>query len=200
MPRTLFIGTGNKGKITEIRDALGDRELQLLTPADWADPIIEPAESGDTFLLNALAKARHYHAVTQLPTIADDSGIFVEALRGELGTTTRRWGAGPTASDHEWIMHFLSRMRSEENRRARFVCVIAYIDADGREHTFEGSCHGSITDTLEAEYLPGLPISACFKPDGCETVFSALLTSQKHAISHRGRALQSFIGYLDRSA
>jgi XTP/dITP diphosphohydrolase len=184
----LLLATGNRGKTIEMREALDGLGLTLLDLND-VPTIGQPDETGATFHENASQKARHYFEAAKLPVIADDSGIHIEALAGELGIHTRRWGAGPAATDEEWIRYFLDRMKKEQNKRAKFVCVLSHIDADGREHLFEGTCNGVITDDLEAEYLPGLPISACFKPDGFDRVFSALSLEQKNSTSHRGRAL-----------
>lgn len=193
----LLIGTNNAGKVIEISEVLGDIGLELLTPKD-VHITLDPEETGSTFAENALLKARHFfeHGGA-IPTIADDSGILIDALEGELGIHTRRWGAGATASDQEWIDHFLERMEKEENRKARFVCNLAYIDPEGTEHIFEGTCEGSITPALEADYLPGLPISACFKPNGFESVYSAMTIDEKNSISHRGRAVQQLRTYLE---
>ena len=184
----LLIGTSNKGKIIEIKEALDGLNVQILSPADVG--ITEaPHEEGDTFQANAIQKAHFYFDRTKIPTLADDSGIIVEALEKELGIHTRRWGAGPEASDQEWIEFFLNRMKKEKNKRARFVCILAFIDEAGKEFFFEGTCDGIITETLEADYLPGLPISACFRPDGCTNVYSAMPIEEKNRISHRGRAV-----------
>lgn len=184
----LLIGTNNEGKVIEISEVLSGLELELVTPESLSIAS-DPKESGASFKENAILKAKHFHALSGgLPTIADDSGIVVEALRNELGLHTRRWGAGPSAGDEEWIEHFLNRMKQEENKRAAFLCTLAYLDHRGDLHTFEGRCEGSITDALEANYLPGLPISACFKPDGYDRVFSALSIEQKNSTSHRGQA------------
>lgn len=184
----LLIATSNKGKIVEISEALQGLDIVLKTPLDVG--ITEsPHEHGDTYEENALEKARFYHKHARIPTLADDSGIVIEALEKELGVHTRRWGAGPTASDADWIEYFLQRMSKEKNRRARFVCCLALIDADGSEHLFTGTCDGVITESLEAGYLPGLPISACFRPDGFEQVYSAMNLEQKNSTSHRGRAV-----------
>ncbi len=194
----LLLGTGNPGKIREIGEALADLDIRSITPADVG--IAEnPHEEGDTFADNARQKARFYFERSNgIPTLADDSGIVVEALANELGIHTRRWGAGPDASDHRWIAFFLDRMRSEENTRARFICSLCFIDAQGNEHLFEGACDGVITDELEADFLPGLPISACFRPDGSAKVYSALSIEEKNRISHRGRALGGFRKYLEQ--
>lgn len=187
----LLLGTSNAGKIKEISDALAALSLAIVTP-DAVGITEKPEETGITYEENAIQKAQFYFDRAHIPTLADDSGIVVDALQNELGIHTRRWGKGPNATDYEWIEFFLERMREEENRKARFLCTLAYIDDAGMLHTFEGSCDGVITAELEADYLPGLPISACFKPDGYEKVFSALSVDEKNQISHRGRALQEF--------
>ena len=191
----LLIGTNNKGKIIEIAQVLSDLPIEIKAPKDLG--IVKmPSETGETFEENALQKARFYFDQSGCPTVADDSGIEVDALVGELGIHTRRWGAGPEASDEEWIAYFLKRMNGEKNRKARFVCALAYIDADGAVHGFRGTCEGVITRTLEADYLPGLPISACFKPDGCERVYSAMSIEQKNRTSHRGKAVHQLADFL----
>ncbi|MBI3331703.1 transposase [Candidatus Peregrinibacteria bacterium] len=188
----LVVGTTNRGKILEIQECLRDLPIEIINPLDLHYIEDTPHETGDTFEANAIQKARFYFDRTGLPTLADDSGIIVEALKKELGIHTRRWGAGPQASDKEWIDYFLKRMKKEKDKRARFVCVLCYIDKHGKEHLFEGTCDGVITETLEADYVPGLPISACFKTDGQNAVFSALSIEQKNSTSHRGRALTHF--------
>ena len=195
----LLIGTNNAGKIIEISDVLKGLPLHIVSPKHLNIAEAAP-ETGETFEANALEKARFYFERTQLPTVADDSGIIVKALKDELGTHTRRWGAGPQATDSEWIAHFLDRMREEENKRAAFVCVLAYIDPLGVPYTFEGRCEGIITPTLEADYLPGLPISACFRPEGHSHVFSALSVEQKNSTSHRGRAAHALRKHLSSLA
>ena len=195
----LIIGTTNTGKILEIQESLSGLPLEILSPLDLYYLEGSPKETGSTFIENALQKARFYHQRTGLPTLADDSGIIVEALKSELGIHTRRWGAGPDASDEQWITYFLRRMNQESNKHAKFVCVLAYIDETGREFLFEGTCDGVITGSLEADYLPGLPISGCFKPDGYDCVYSAMKVEQKNSTSHRGRAMEKFREFLNES-
>ncbi len=192
----LLIATTNKGKIIEIGEALAGLNIDIKTPADFG--ITEsPKEHGDTFEANALEKALFYYKRAKVPVLADDSGILVDALRDELGIHTRRWGAGPDATDQEWIDYFLKRMGKEENKKARFVCVLALIDTTGKEHFFEGVCEGAITEKLEAGYLPGLPISACFKPNGHSAVYSGMTVEEKNRTSHRGKAVQSLKKHLE---
>lgn len=193
----LLLGTANQGKLIEIQESLSGLSVICKTPADFG--LAEsPKEEGETYAQNASQKAHFYYEHAKIPTLADDSGILVEALQNELGIHTRRWGAGKDATDAEWIAHFLERINQGENRRARFTCVLAFIDEYGTEHLFEGSCNGVITQQLEADYLPGLPISACFRPDGFEKVYSALSVQEKNSVSHRGRALAKFRTFLEK--
>jgi XTP/dITP diphosphohydrolase len=191
----ILLATKNTGKIIEFREALSDLPLKFLTPADIPGFPKEIPEEENSFHENALAKARFAYDHAQCPVLADDSGIIVEALQKELGVHTRRWGAGPGASDEEWIAHFLHRMKKERNKQAEFVCVLVLIDEAGK-HLFEGHCKGTITETLEADYLPGLPISACFRPEGYDRVFSALIIEEKNKVSHRGRAMAKLREFL----
>ena len=193
----LFLATSNKGKVIEICDALADTPCRIILPSQLTQTFPPPEETGSTCEENALIKARFYYQHTGLPTLADDSGIIVEALRNELGLHTRRWGAGPQVSDEEWIAYFLNRLKTQSNRTAIFSCTLAYIDQKGCEHLFEGTCAGTITQKLESEYLPGLPISACFKPEGYIKVYSALSVEEKNKVGHRGKALQRLKEYLE---
>ncbi len=193
----LLLGTNNQGKIVEMTEVLSALPIELLTPKHLKLHG-DMEETGKTFKENAVLKARHFFLASKLPTLADDSGIIVDALSGELGVETRRWGAGNRASDEEWISFFLKRMAREKNKRARFVCNLCFIDEEGLEHLFEASCDGSITEKLEADYLPGLPISACFQPDGFECVYSAMSIEQKNSTSHRGKAMASVKKFLEK--
>jgi len=197
MTSQLLLATSNQGKIVEMKECLSGLPLTLLTLKDFPT-IALPEESGTSHTENAILKAQYYFDHAKIPTLAEDSGIHIEALEGELGIETRRWGAGPTASDAEWIAYFLERMRKEKNKRAFFHCVVAYCD-DAEVKTFEGKCEGVITDSLEASYLPGLPISACFKPNGFSSVFSALSIEQKNSTSHRGRAMEAVKRFMKKA-
>lgn len=193
----LLVGTANAGKIIEISAALAGSTLELLTPRD-VGITGEPSEDFDTLRENALHKARWYfERGGGLPTIAEDTGLYVDAISDELGVKTRRWGAGPSATDAEWLAHFLGRMEHEENRNAKFVAVVAYIDADGSERTFESEARGTILCEPQAEYLKGLPVSSVFLPDNYDRVFSALTHDEKNALSHRGKALKLFLEHVN---
>lgn len=194
----LLIGTANAGKTIEISAALGGSTLELVTPADLG-VFEQPSEDFDTLKENALHKARFYRGRSGgAPTIAEDTGLYVEAISDELGVKTRRWGAGPSATDAEWLAHFLARMEREENRNAKFVAVVAYVDAHGNESCFESEARGTILREPRGDHLPGLPVSSVFLPEGYDRVFSALTHDEKNALSHRGKALKLFLEHLKK--
>ena len=184
----ILLGTRNKGKFHDIHAALSDLPVKILSP-DELNIAEDPAETGETFEENALLKAQFYHAQSGLPTIADDSGLVVEALEGEMGVKTRRWGAGPTVSDDEWVAFFLRRMERETNKRALFVSTVAFLNADGTHHVFYGECQGLITDKLESAFPPGLPLQGCFKPQGFDQVYGNLTEAQRNTVNHRHQAV-----------
>lgn len=191
----LLIATSNAGKfreIGEIFESFSDSPFEILSLKDLALSA-DFEETGDTFEANALGKAQHYARLSGLLTLAEDSGILVDALAGELGVKTRRWGAGEAASDQEWIEYFLQKMGSvaADKRTARFVCCAALVDGAALAKTFRGETEGFITETLEAPIYGGLPLSSCFKPVGFDKVYSALELHQKNSISHRGKAIRA---------
>ncbi len=153
-------------------------------------------ENGTTYEENAIIKAEFFGRESGLPTIADDSGILVEALSGELGVRTRRWGAGGQATDEEWLNFFLSRMQREKNHRAEFISVVALYRPGEETVTFRGECKGKILPKPQVDPEPGIPLSAVFLPEGKGKVFSALSKHEKNAISHRGKAIKQCHDYL----
>ena len=155
-------------------------------------------EVGETFEENALGKARFFAEKAGMVAVADDSGIFIEALADELGLKTRRWGAGHEASDEEWLAHFMERMGEEENRKAKFVCAAALVtpDGDGDDVVVFGETCGAISGEIEVPVKAGIPLSSVFRPDGHEKVYAALSEAEKNEISHRGRAFAELLKYL----
>jgi len=194
--KQVIIATTNPGKCKEIVSALGSLDgVELLSLADLEESYPDVEETGAGYGENALIKARHYYDLLGKPIIAEDSGIEVSALADELGVHTRRWGAGPDANDAEWLATFMDRMAGEEDRAARFVSHCVYVDEQGH-HTFEGECRGQITLDIESELESGIPLSAVFKPERYDKVYSAMSAEEKNAISHRGwsvRCLREFL-------
>lgn len=190
----ILIATKNPGKFTEIAQILIDIEAIFLSLDDLGITA-DFEETGQTFEENALGKARFYANLSGLPTLADDSGIFVKALSEELGLKTRRWGAGEQASDEEWLEYFMKRMREERDRRAKFVCAAAFVSSN-EERVCVGETHGELTEELEAPLYKGIPLSSVFKPEGCEKVYTALSVEEKNRLSHRGSAFSKLLIYL----
>lgn len=155
-------------------------------------------ELGESFEEIALAKARHFSNLSGLPTIADDSGIIVNALAGELGLKTRRWGAGEIATDDEWLTYFMKRMATESNRDAKFVCAAAFVNGDASFCHLEETI-GEISESVEVDIKHGLPLSSVFRPIGFSKVYSALTDDEKNNISHRGKAFKKLLKTLQNA-
>lgn len=198
----ILIATGNKGKFDEIMGILGDLPFEFLTLNDLGLESDAP-ENEITFQENAKKKAIYYfHKLgAQMPVIADDSGVIVDVLDGQLGVKTRRWGLGEKVSDQEWVDFFLKKMEEfpTSKRTARFISAAAICLQDGEVKVFEGRTEGVITKNLEAKIVEGLPLSSCFKPNGLNKVFSALSVEEKNLISHRGKAFKGLKNYLKDS-
>ncbi len=201
--KKLLIATQNIGKFGEIKEVLDSLPLELyhLKLNDFSDVLHKDnfEEHGSTFEENAELKAMHYHELIGIPTIGEDSGIIVDALEGELGVKTRRWGAGANATDEEWIEHFMEVMKDvpANKRTARFVCAAAFKDGDGEVAMFRGQTEGVITLDLEVPLKPGIPLSSCFRPAGKNKVYAALSEKEKNQISHRGKAFHELKDYIE---
>lgn len=207
--KEILIATGNPGKFHEIKGALGG-DFELLSLKDYegrvGEKLGEPIEDGEIFQENAYKKAKYFFDKISgdkvgIWVLAEDSGILVDALRGELGVKTRRWGAGEKASDQEWIDFFMDRMRGfpDRERGAKFVCVACLIGwKDGKEFVkyFEGETGGVITRNLEAPIFVGVPLSSCFRPEAFQKVYAALDVEEKNRISHRGKAMAEAKNFL----
>lgn len=184
----LLIGTSNPGKVKEIQTSLSELPLRLRVLDDYPD-LPPPAETGATYVENAIIKAQAYAAQTGLCALADDSGLEVVALGGAPGLTSARLG-GPALSDSErckFLLHKLSQA-SAEDRSARFVCVIAIADPKlGVINLTEGKCPGIIAEIERGS--SGFGFDPVFIPHGYELTFAELPVETKNRISHRAVAL-----------
>ena len=185
---TAFVlATANPHKSEEMRAVLSPLGVELLSrPTDVADV----DESGDTLEENALLKARALVAATGRPAIADDTGLFVDALGGRPGVRSARF-AGETASYDDNVTKLLVELSAvPAPRRARFVTVIAVAYPDGRQFCVEGRLDGVITLARAGDQ--GFGYDPVFMPDDTSGRTLAQLTSkEKNLISHRGRALRA---------
>ena len=189
--KKLVFASNNAHKLSEIRAILGDRiEIISLSDLQCHEEIPETA---DTLEGNALIKARYVWEHYGLYCFADDTGLEVEALGGAPGVYSARF-AGEHASFEDNVSLLLERLSGvAAPRRARFRTVIALIDEYGT-HSFEGSVDGEIT--LERSGDHGFGYDPIFRPEGREETFAQLTEQEKNSMSHRGRAVQKLVRYL----
>jgi len=181
----LLIGSGNPGKQREWRDLLAGLDAVLVVPQDL-DPVpAEPEENGATFVENAVHKARSYAVATGLRTIADDSGLEVDALHGAPGLRSRRF-FGEDASAEQRNARLLAMLEGVRARGARFVCIAALATADGRVETFEGEVRGEIAESPSGE--GGFGYDPIFVIAGDGRTMAEVSADEKHSLSHRGLA------------
>ena len=193
MTERLLIGTGNPGKQREYRELLAGLDFDLAVPDDL-DPVPpEPDETGATFAENASHKARAYAAASGLRTVADDSGLEVEALRGAPGLRSRRF-FGDDASAAERNEKLLALLDGVTSRRARFVCVTALATPDGGVELFDGEVRGEIA--LAPRGDAGFGYDPLFVIAGDGRTMAELPAHEKHRISHRGLAVAKLRAYL----
>jgi XTP/dITP diphosphohydrolase len=183
----ILAATGNRHKLDEFRSLLSPHGFVVLGSADVGGlpPVVEDA---DSFEGNAAKKAIEIALATGLPCFSDDSGLEVAALHGSPGIYSARY-AGPKATDDDNVQLLLRRLHGIQDRRARFVCVIACADASGRLiGTARGECPGQIT--LTPQGLAGFGYDPVFIPEGESKTFAELGESIKNRLSHRQAALQ----------
>jgi XTP/dITP diphosphohydrolase len=177
--RRLVLATRNAHKLREFARLLDGTGVEVVPLPDHA-PM--PEETGRTFADNALIKARSAHAATGEAAFADDSGIGAEALEWRPGVHSARY-AGPDASDAD----NLSKLEAEvpAGSALRYTCVIALVDADGRERLFEGTCDGMMAQRRSGSR--GFGYDPIFQLGDGRTM-ADLADAEKDAVSHRGRA------------
>lgn len=193
--RELLIATGNQGKIAELQLLLASLPLRLRNLAEFPG-ITEVEETGATFSDNAVLKARGYAKQTGLWALADDSGLEVEALNGAPGVFSARYG-GAGLTDGERLERLLEELslRAPQQRRARFVCVIAIADPQGQiVNLSTGKCDGQIAQAPRG--TGGFGYDPVFVPEGFEQTFGELPQEIKQNISHRAHALQGARAFL----
>ena len=193
MTERLFIGSGNPGKQREYRELLAGLDLEIVSPEDLEPVPPEPDEDGTTFAENAAHKARAYAAASGLRTVADDSGLEVDALRGAPGLRSRRF-FGDDASAAERNTRLLALLEGVEARGARFVCVTALASPDGRVELFDGEVRGEIALAPRGEH--GFGYDPLFIIAGDGRTMAELPADEKHQISHRGLAAAKLRAFL----
>lgn len=190
--------THNKGKLAELHDLLGPSGIELLGAGDLGLP--EPEETGDTFVANALIKARAAAERSGLTAISDDSGLCVAGLDGQPGIYSARWaggGGGDFAAAMARVERELKGHGVAPPWRAWFVSALAIAWPDGHVETFEGRVDGDLI--FPPRGTAGFGYDPCFKPEGHARTFGEMTAIEKHglpadgsqALSHRARAFQA---------
>jgi XTP/dITP diphosphohydrolase len=201
---TLVVATGNRGKLEELRALLSGLPVEVKVVADVMTDPPHVEEDGETFADNAVKKAREVSHATMMLTLADDSGLEVDALGGRPGVRSARF-AHARATDAENNAALLSALDAlgdppvSGSFPARFRCVLALIDPythEGKPQTVEGECRGSITRTARGS--GGFGYDPLFVVEGTEHTMAELPDDEKNRVSHRARAFAALRPLLEQ--
>jgi XTP/dITP diphosphohydrolase len=192
IPR-LVLASGNAGKLREFRRLLTPLGIEVIAQADLG--IAEPAEPHHTFVENALAKARHASRLADLPALADDSGICVDALNGAPGVHSARF-AGEPASDARNNAKLLEMLAGVDDRRAHYYCVLALMRRgdDPEPILADGRWDGVVIDLPRGS--GGFGYDPHFLDDQTGLTGAELPLERKNELSHRGKAIRSLVSQL----
>ncbi len=192
----IVISSTNPGKIAEIKEIMSGLDVRWLTKDDvggW--PQIE--ETGDSYLKNASIKARAVSLQTGKAALADDSGIEVDALKGGPGVRSARWaGLGADDQDNNEKLKQLMAGVHRDRRGARYRCVAVVVFPGGEEIAAEGGCEGRVSE--EPKGSGGFGYDPWFIPVGETRSMAELSANEKHAISHRGKALRGLMAEMEK--
>lgn len=190
--KKLLLATHNKGKLLEMSAMLAPYGVEVTSSRDLG--LSEPAETENTFIGNALIKARAASAVSGVPVLADDSGLCVAALNGDPGVYSADWAGNPRdfnlAMQRVW-----NGIKDTTDKSAYFVSVFALRMPDGTEKIFEGRCEGQIV--WPPRGAGGHGYDPFFVPDGDTRTFAEMTLQEKEQYSHRAKAFDQFIRIFD---
>lgn len=183
----IVLASNNAKKRKDLAAILAGLGIELVTADETR--FIDVIEDGDTFAENARKKAEAFAAANQLPSLADDSGLCVDALNGAPGVYSSRY-AGEDASDSDNNIKLLNDMQGMKNRSAHFACSLSLVFPDGRPMiTAEGRTDGVILDTPDGE--DGFGYDPLFFSSDLNKSFASATPDEKASVSHRGRALRA---------
>ncbi len=186
----IVFATSNPHKLHELNEICADSGIEFVLPSEGFAPI----ENGSTFEENSLIKAKEAFRVSKTYSLADDSGLCVDALDGAPGLYSARYAG----TQDEKIEKLLGELKGFENRRAKFVCCVTLLDNKG-EMIFQtvGECHGSIVK--ERKGINGFGYDPIFKADNYDCTIAELSEEEKNKISHRGKALKNFLEFMHKN-
>ena len=187
VPGKLVAATHNKGKVSELKDLFVPHGFEVVSALELG--LDEPEETENSFMGNALLKARAAMKATGLPALSDDSGLSVTALGGQPGIYSARWAGEPRD-----FYKAMERVEAElaasgsADRSAKFVCALAVAWPDGTEAVYEGEVHGTLVWPPRGER--GFGYDPVFVADDETETFGEMEPARKHAMSHRARAVE----------
>ena len=185
--KKIVLASGNKGKLAEFVQMFSNVEIEVLPQSQFN--VEDVAETGTTFVENAIIKARHAAKITNLPAIADDSGLEVDALNGQPGIYSARY-CGEHGNDKANYQKLLEALQDVNNRSARFQCVLVFMKhaEDPTPIICQASWEGTIGLTPQGEQGHGY--DPVFIPENYQISAAELPSDEKNALSHRGKALK----------
>ena len=193
MKKEILIATHNAHKKEEIQQILGENfTVTSLIDYDIHDEIVE---DGTTFHANALIKAQYCFDTTGKPSLGDDSGLVVEALDGRPGIYSARY-----AGNHDFAKNMakvLEELEGTENRKAYFITVMCLVDETGTNY-FEGRVYGNLTKEVRGE--KGFGYDPIFIPENYEITFAEMKAEDKNKISHRKKAIEQFLEFMESNS
>ncbi len=193
----LVFATHNHGKIREMASILADLAIDVVS-ADEAGVTKDVEEDGSTLEENALKKAKYVAHETHEWVIADDTGLFIDALGGAPGIHSNRW-AGEQVKGNKLAEYTLQQMLKipADKRSGNFTSVVVVVAPGGKHWTFQGKLKGTIAPSPRGTPRPLLPYDTIFIPEGERRTFAEMSESEKNAISHRGRAFEGIKKFLE---
>jgi XTP/dITP diphosphohydrolase len=192
----ILLATSNKHKVSEIKKLISNDDAEILTLREL-NLDIEVTEDSNTLEGNSGKKAMEIFNAAKIPTIADDTGLFVTALNGEPGVFSSRY-AGNNASYEDNCNKLISELKNvkSEDRTAFFRSVICYYVSEKEYYFFEGICKGRIEESGKGKN--GFGYDPLFKPFDSDKTFAEMGQEEKNLISHRGKAMRSFKEYFGK--
>jgi XTP/dITP diphosphohydrolase len=191
----LLLATNNQGKLAELRSLLGDLNLELLSPADL-DLDLEVEERGLSYMENAVLKAAIFADAAKIWTLADDTGLEVDALDGAPGLFSARFAPQPGATDKDRRMYLLDKLKGlKQPWKASFQCVVALVGPEGSPIITRGSCPGEIIPEERGE--EGFGYDRIFQLEEISLTMAELTAEKKNEISHRARAVKKIVPIIE---
>ena len=194
--KKVILSTKNKSKVKEFNELMSKYGYNVVSRDEAGVPDVEIVEDGETFEENSFKKANEIMKLAGEITVADDSGLMVDALDGAPGVYSARFAGGRDDDENNEKVLELMKDVPQEQRGAKFVCVITMCSPDGSVVVARGECHGSIG--YEVRGTNGFGYDSIFIPDGFDRTFAEFSSEAKNSMSHRARALAALEAKLEK--